>query len=281
MKKIIVFTALFTTSLFGQWNLKWYSNATGIVNISGFVNFQKSGSNWNTRYYLIDSLKIQVMQSTFSNSPQYTYNFSAAEKLAQAQVYSIGLDLTGDNITEFYILGYVGTSTNYRQTMKIFDITTGNTVFELGALNYSYSYPTFEDIDNNSFYDCIVYKYNYPDFSSFLTEVYNTNIPVLALNESPEITPLKFTLNQNFPNPFNSSTKISFQLDKSSRVKINIFDTKGELIKILFEGEKKSGNHELLWDGVSSNGLKVPSGMYMYEVIAGASSQSRKMVLIK
>ena len=85
-----------------------------------------------------------------------------------------------------------------------------------------------------------------------------------------------FILYQNFPNPFNPTTIISFEIPKSSFVKLKIYNTVGEEIATLVEEEKLSGNYEVEFD--SSN---LPSGIYFYSMNAGAFSQTKKMILLK
>ena len=97
--------------------------------------------------------------------------------------------------------------------------------------------------------------------------------------------PETFTLKQNYPNPFNPTTTISFgipnQIGKSVKVRLNIFNLEGKLVRILFEGEKSSGWYTVEWDGTNELGEKVTSGLYFYTVIADDYRATKKMVLTK
>ncbi len=86
----------------------------------------------------------------------------------------------------------------------------------------------------------------------------------------------KFTLAQNFPNPFNPSTTIKFSLKQDGFVTLNIFDITGREVEQLASGNRKSGEYELTWD--ASN---YPSGVYFYRMTANGQSEEKKMVLIK
>ena len=91
-----------------------------------------------------------------------------------------------------------------------------------------------------------------------------------------DIVPTNFNLKQNYPNPFNPSTTIKFALPIESRVKINVYNTLGQLVETLVDKEMESGNHEVNFDA-----SRLASGIYMYQLQAGEYISIRKMVLIK
>jgi hypothetical protein len=88
--------------------------------------------------------------------------------------------------------------------------------------------------------------------------------------------PGDFVLHQNFPNPFNPSTKIKFDLRKKSDVKIVIYNEIGEKVQTLFEGNKIAGAHSLDWKPTEHS-----SGVYYARLLANGFSQSVKMVYLK
>jgi hypothetical protein len=95
-------------------------------------------------------------------------------------------------------------------------------------------------------------------------------------------TPENFVLNQNFPNPFNPSTKIQFTVPEISHVKIKVYDVLGKEISTLVNGEFESGTYSINFSG---NGI--PSGVYFYRIEAvpenGKSNyyDIKKMVLLR
>lgn len=95
------------------------------------------------------------------------------------------------------------------------------------------------------------------------------------------LIPESFTLHQNFPNPFNSATRIRYDLPLLSEVRIDIFDVTGRLIKKLVDGDFQAGIYFVDWGGEDDWNEKVSSGIYFYQIRAGNFSQSIKMVLIK
>ncbi|MCX7834055.1 MAG: T9SS type A sorting domain-containing protein, partial [Ignavibacteria bacterium] len=88
--------------------------------------------------------------------------------------------------------------------------------------------------------------------------------------------PKDFILKQNFPNPFNSSTKITFMLPRSSFVRLVIFDLLGREIETLIDERLSAGVYEKTW-----NADNYPSGVYFYRLVTENSIDTKKMVLIK
>lgn len=94
--------------------------------------------------------------------------------------------------------------------------------------------------------------------------------------------PETFQLKQNFPNPFNPSTVISFNLNAAEKLSLKIYNANGKLIKILVEERNFTpGEYSFLWHGLDASGRKVPSGSYFYSVEGSGFKQSRKMTLLK
>lgn len=88
-----------------------------------------------------------------------------------------------------------------------------------------------------------------------------------------------FELKQNFPNPFNPVTTISYSISEQSHVSLNVYNLLGQKIAVLVEEEKKPGLYEVQFDAAYFSRLS--SGIYIYELRAGAFHQSRKMILME
>jgi len=87
-------------------------------------------------------------------------------------------------------------------------------------------------------------------------------------------------LNQNSPNPFNSSTAINFELYKDSHVSLTVYDLSGREIKTLANGERTSGLNSVVWNGSNNSGASVPTGTYIIRLQTESCSESVKAVLI-
>jgi hypothetical protein len=95
------------------------------------------------------------------------------------------------------------------------------------------------------------------------------------------ITPDKFALFQNQPNPFNPETEISYYLSEACEVRLTIYNILGRRVKTLFEDYQTPGMKTLVWDGRDDRGAQLGSGVYFYRLQAGEFNQTRKMTLIK
>ncbi len=91
---------------------------------------------------------------------------------------------------------------------------------------------------------------------------------------------IKTDLN-NYPNPFNPETTISFTLKKRERATLEIFNMRGQSINRLISEELSVGSHHVVWDGNDSNGKSVATGVYFYRLITPTMSQAKRMLLMK
>ena len=91
----------------------------------------------------------------------------------------------------------------------------------------------------------------------------------------------EFSLEQNFPNPFNSTTLIKYYLPVATRVQIKIFNMLGQEVIQLMDTFQTAGAQSIIWDGTCQNGEIVPSGVYACQVIVGSQVKMRKMLYIQ
>jgi hypothetical protein len=99
-------------------------------------------------------------------------------------------------------------------------------------------------------------------------------------DETPTAPAASF-LAQNFPNPFNPTTKIAFGLAAPANVSLRIYDAAGRLVRVLVDEARPAGNYSELWDGLDSRGAAVASGIYFYRLTAGSFTETRKMALLR
>jgi len=93
-----------------------------------------------------------------------------------------------------------------------------------------------------------------------------------------EVCPRDFGLSQNWPNPFNPVTAISYQLSAFSEVELSIFNISGEKVRSLIKEEKPAGKYVVVWDGRDNSGKSVSGGIYLCRIRAGQLTQTRKMI---
>lgn len=85
----------------------------------------------------------------------------------------------------------------------------------------------------------------------------------------------------NYPNPFNPVTTIQYHLPTQTHATLRIYDTRGRLIRQLFDAPRSPGDHETVWDGNDDHGRSVPSGIYLSIVDTETGRTMSKMALIK
>ncbi|MFH1373524.1 MAG: FlgD immunoglobulin-like domain containing protein [bacterium] len=100
------------------------------------------------------------------------------------------------------------------------------------------------------------------------------------LNDNGAELPTDFALNQNYPNPFNPATTISFALPSACQWRLDIFNITGCLVR-QYQGSSEAGNVALEWDGLTSDGTRAASGVYLYRLEAADYSDCKKMILLK
>ncbi len=107
----------------------------------------------------------------------------------------------------------------------------------------------------------------------------NYQIHIITTSINPICNqPMHFALEQNYPNPFSSSTTISYMLKKRSTVQVTIYDILGREIKKFMVGVQPIGAYKLIWDGTDKYGNSVATGLYFYRLQAESETQVRKMI---
>ncbi|RPI01131.1 MAG: T9SS C-terminal target domain-containing protein, partial [Calditrichaeota bacterium] len=96
-----------------------------------------------------------------------------------------------------------------------------------------------------------------------------------------ESTPDEYALYGNYPNPFNPTTLIHFAIPEDQRVTLRIYNSLGQLIKVLHDADMNAGEHAIQWDALNQDGQPVPSGVYMLHLQAKDFTASHRMMLIK
>jgi hypothetical protein len=117
------------------------------------------------------------------------------------------------------------------------------------------------------------------DGAIFVDDVEFTDDVVTGIDDTPSARGAK--LRQNVPNPFNPSTRISFDLAQRENVSISVYDVKGRLVNTLYSGQLGAGPHSVEWDGTSAEGTRVSSGVYLYVLQTSTETIARRMVLLK
>jgi hypothetical protein len=158
-----------------------------------------------------------------------------------------------------YLLDVIGTGTGeYALDFKVYDSTKG----QVAATASGSTTPG------------MVLHYSI-EFSDTAVKPISVNFTGVHGNVEKS-NPTVFTLSQNYPNPFNPSTTIHYGLPHRSDVHLSVFNTLGQQVATLQNGEQEAGYHDVKFDGTH-----LPSGIYFYRMQAGSYVETRKLLLLK
>jgi hypothetical protein len=107
--------------------------------------------------------------------------------------------------------------------------------------------------------------------------------PTTSIDDDPSL-PDEFELKQNYPNPFNPSTTIEYTIPISQSlvgVTLKIYNTLGQLVKVLVNTNQANGTYTVVWKGLDSQGNQMPSGIYFYVLQSGDVKITKKMILLR
>ncbi|MBN2461086.1 MAG: T9SS type A sorting domain-containing protein, partial [Candidatus Cloacimonetes bacterium] len=99
-------------------------------------------------------------------------------------------------------------------------------------------------------------------------------------NENGDL-PAITILGNNYPNPFNPETMISFQMAYPGRIRIDVFNLRGQLIRNLLDEIRLAGKYQITWNGRDEQDRHVPSGIYLYRMVTNHYQATRKMLLLQ
>ena len=209
--------------------------------------------------------------NTNLNSVVVIYSIGAISYENSLSNYSLKLILNGGPINGGEIIEESGTfdAGLYETSVSgyfIFPIATNegqwNIRIELNDINGNSTNLSPSDLAQKSFQNYII--------------VDNASLEIIEAE-----LPMHFSLEQNFPNPFNPITSIKYAIPRSSIVKITVYDIRGNIIKNINNEYQSPGFKTVLWDATNNVGALVSAGLYIYSIEAEDFRQTRKMILLK
>jgi hypothetical protein len=114
-----------------------------------------------------------------------------------------------------------------------------------------------------------------------LIQITDSNPVAAERYDAPEA----FTLSANYPNPFYSSTIISYSLERYAHITLNVYNLKGQKVRTLIQQQQAEGSHEISWNGCDDHNVPVTPGFYVYRMDINTGretySQSHQMLLLR
>jgi hypothetical protein len=122
-----------------------------------------------------------------------------------------------------------------------------------------------------------------PDFTEaeFVQVTTSLDAASTLVQDDLAIMPKDLILYSNYPNPFNPSTTIRFDIPQTGNVNLAIYDINGRLISTLIDGDMAAGSHQVTWNGRDVSGKSVASGIYIYRLQQNDKLMSRKLTLLR
>ena len=251
-----------------SWRTSYYYDSEG--NLSEEIEQQKQGADWQDEYkniYSYNPKGNKVNSNWFENYngewhfvQQDSLFYDESDRIKEYIMY----DNTGTKFliekTEYYILS--------KEVIEYYDEGNSDLIEEF---KWIYNYNSDSTLKETLFFDYVnslpeldlKWEYSYADLSE-VTSVKTYNVF------------LSFHLSPNYPNPFNPTTNIGFQIAKLGFVSLKVYDVLGREVAILVNEEKPAGNYEVKFDGSA-----LSSGIYFYKLSTENYTSVKKMILMK
>lgn len=173
-----------------------------------------------------------------------------------------------------HIKGNYAYISHYGSGLRIVDISNPSSIAEIGYYDTQSAWGAWPFFDSGKVLISDIYDGLYVVY--FEGAVINPT----GIADPPQ-TAQDFYVSANYPNPFNPSTAIDYQLSKAAQVHLAIYNSLGQKVRTLVSDFRQPGSYQALWDGRNDAGEIVGSGMYLYRFSAGSFSQTHKMFLMK
>jgi len=227
-----------------------------VGNSEGSLQYFEQNSSNDTTFTLISAAFNGIDVGTFS-SPTIT-------------------DLDNDGLLDLVIGCLDGNLFYYEQQIA------NDTSFSLVTDNFAnikmkrMSNPTFADLNGDGLEDLIV-----GDSDGGLHYFQRGQDVGVENDYISDSKPLSFKIFANYPNPFNPVTTIQYDLPKSVKINVSIYNFLGKSVKVLKNGYQQAGSYKVQWDGRDDHGLLLSSGIYICQIHAGNLHKSIKLMLLK
>ena len=274
----------------GKIKLDWNDNST---NERIFV-IERSMETTDS-FSFLDSVNVDIsvfIDSTIVDNRDYFYRVKAINDLTESvysdtlSVHSLTTPLLAPSnlnhtINEFGLPDITWQDNSTTETNFVIERRTSSAGANFSVVDtVGENVTAFTDltVSDSTTYVYRIYAFNADTLSTYSDDLF---IEVLTGLESEDALPEEFSLAQNFPNPFNPSTKISFGLPENADVTLRIFNLLGQEVLTILDEEFSAGNHT-----VEFNASNFTSGIYIYTISASGSNgndfkTSKKMILMK
>ncbi len=278
----------------------WSWGYNGITLIDEFTDYQNTLAFWVSTEEGYDRIYCNNDAITLGQWHHLAVSYSSVDGykiLINGQEQELSSDLASPllSLNEDLILG--NTSSANRTMLGRFDQVR---IYD-SALSTNEIVNQMNDSGQGSTTNQVAYYgFNEGSGSSAINEITGTSDAILEgaswgfavpfettpISEDQVETPNYIAIS-NYPNPFKPAsgreqgTTISFDIKEKAFVNLEVYNIKGQLVKVLLADELNSGSHNVVWNGCNEKGNKVSAGIYLYRIRNGKYSKSKKMLLMK
>jgi len=118
-------------------------------------------------------------------------------------------------------------------------------------------------------------------YGPYESEPTSEYVHIITSTDDPSAPASVTQLKGNWPNPFNPSTTISFSLKDAGQARVDIYNSRGQIVRTLLNETKAAGEHSIEWNGKDDSGRELGSGIYFFRMLSGKYSSTRKMLMLK
>jgi hypothetical protein len=244
-----------------------YLYAVASIGVSGqyFVS-TNNGLNWSSSY----NINYNLISSLASNGN----NLFAGTPYGVYKTTNSGGNWTLSGLNNIFIYDFALSGSNLFAATWDDTITRGNVYLSTNnGLNWIKKNQGLNVLVVNKLHISNGYIYAGTYKSSVMRR---TLSEIIGIKKISEVIPLSYSLKQNFPNPFNPSTNIRYDIPRSGYIRLIVYDALGREVETLVNEKQSAGVYE-----VTFNGNNLTSGIYIYKLITDEYSETKKMLMIK
>ncbi|MFO7525382.1 MAG: FG-GAP-like repeat-containing protein [Ignavibacteriaceae bacterium] len=254
-----VFLQLFTNDLDGNGKPELWIGGDGYINGVGSQILYIYESDTDDKYSIVYSIAIIGGSTWFSSN-----------------MVSVDIDNDGTDEVLLCIDQHLLIFKNNKDGYELYYIKRS----ELFNQNSRYLSATASDFDGDKYPEIVISMDLIENNSrKGFSRIYKKTSTLDIFNNDSQ--PNNYYLSESFPNPFNPSTSIKFNIPEERTIIIKVYDLLGKEVKTLLNKNLKSGEYQITWDGTNNYGNRVSSGTYFINMISGEFNKSIKTVLIK